>query len=152
MTDGTAAIASAATRWALARVGDRSYTGRCLAFVEDAIERPNEIEVFGGSSARESAELYELAPLPPDTPPPAGSLVFYACEGPADGAWRDWGHVGISLGDGRIVHAWDEVRVDGETDVEQLPPRAGWTAPTLIGWVPLSRVLVGHRPRQWIDG
>jgi len=151
MTD-EATFATTATRWALERIGDRAYAGRCLSFVEDAIERPNEVEVFGGSSARESAEQYGPGPYRPDAPPPAGSLVFYACEGPADGAWRDWGHVGMALGDGRVVHAWDEVRVDDATEVEALPPRAGWTPARLLGWVPLSRVLEGHRPRRGTDG
>ena len=151
MTDESA-IAHAATRWAVGKTGDRSYAGRCLAFVEDAIERPNDIEIFGGSTARESAERYGPVRYTADVPPPAGSLVFYACEGPADGAWRDWGHVGIAIGDGRVAHAWDEVRVDGATEIETLPPAAGWTSARLIGWVPLALVLEGHRPRRWTDG
>jgi len=151
MTD-EAAVARAATGWAMGRIGDRTYALRCLAFVEDAIERANGIEIFGGSSAQESAEMYGTQPLVSGTPPRAGSLVFYACEGSADGRWRDWGHVGIALGDGRVVHAWDEVRVDPAEDVETLLPRAGWSQPRLLGWVPLSRVLEGHRPRSWADG
>jgi cell wall-associated NlpC family hydrolase len=150
MTDEVAA-ARAATRWALDRLGDRSYGDRCLAFVEDAIERANGIEIFGGSSARESAEQYGPRPLP-EQPVVAGSLVFYACEGPVDGVWRDWGHVGMALGDGRVVHAWDEVRIDRAEDVETLRPRTGWSRPRLVGWVPLSRVLDGHRSRAWGDG
>jgi hypothetical protein len=151
MTD-EAAVANAATRWALDRIGDRSYAGRCLAFVEDAIERPNEIEVFGGSSARESADQYDPELYSAEAPPAAGSLVFYACDGPAAGEWRDWGHVGMALGDGRVVHAWDEVRVDEAAAIEALPPRAAWTPARLIGWVPLTRVLDGHRPRRLGDG
>ncbi len=147
-----AAVARAATDWALARIGDRSYARRCLAFVEDAIERANGIEIFGGSSAQESADLYRPRPIPAGSPPSAGSLVFYACEGPDDGTWRDWGHVGMALGDGRVVHAWDEVRVDVAEDIEALPPRAGWSQPRILGWVPLSRVLADHRPRAWPDG
>ena len=151
MTDESA-MARAATRWAVDRTGDRSYAGRCLAFVEDAIERANDIEIFGGSTAHESAERYSPDPYAADVPPPAGSLVFYACEGPSDGAWRDWGHVGIALGDGRVAHAWDEVRVDEATHVEALSPVPGWTPARLIGWVPLARVLEGHRPHDWVDG
>ena len=150
MTDETT-VAGAATRWALERIGDRSHAGRCLAFVEDAIERPNGIEVFGGSTAQESAKQYGPEPYLPDAPPVSGSLVFYECEGPADGAWRTWGHVGMALGDGRVVHAWDEVRVDDATAIEGLPPRAGWSPARLLGWVPLSRVLEGHRQRRWDD-
>jgi NlpC/P60 family len=151
MIDETA-IANAGARWALDRIGDRSYAGRCLSFVEDAIERPNDMEIFGGSTAQESADQYGPKPYRPTAPPAAGSLVFYSCEGPAEGAWRNWGHVGMALGDGRVVHAWDEVRVDGAADLEALPPRPGWSSARLIGWVPLTRVLHGHRPRRWGDG
>jgi ABC-type uncharacterized transport system permease subunit len=49
------ALAAAAIEWALARRSDSGYALRCLAFVEDASERPNGIEVFGGASAAESA-------------------------------------------------------------------------------------------------
>jgi hypothetical protein len=135
--------------WALARRGDRSYAGRCLAFVEDAFERANQIEVFGEKSAAEAADAFDLTPFDPADPPPAGALVFYACGGPLDGLVRDWGHVGIALGDGPLVHAWDEVRVDAALEVPRLQPAAGWTAPRLIGWAAAAQLLRGHRPRIW---
>jgi cell wall-associated NlpC family hydrolase len=137
--------------WALARQGDPSYALRCLAFVEDAFERANGIEVFGGDSAAESAALYRPQRYDPSRPPPSGALVFYTARGPLDGLQRDWGHVGLSLGDGTVVHAWDVVRIDDAHEVERLDPAAGWTAPRLIGWVPAARLLNGHRPRTWID-
>jgi len=147
-----AAATAAAVAWALARVGDTGYALRCLAFVEDAYERANEIEVFGGASATESAALYGLSSYSGNEPPPAGSLVFYACGGPVDGTWRDWGHVGLALGDGRVVHAWDAVRVDAAAAVEELEPAAGWTRPRLVGWASVERVLEGHRARRWPVG
>lgn len=147
-----AAAAAAAVAWAVARVGDAGYALRCLAFVEDAYERANEIEVFGGDSAAESAALYGLRDYAPDDPPPAGSLVFFACGGPVEGTWRDWGHVGLALGDGRVVHAWDEVRVDPVTAVESLDPAPGWTRARLLGWAGPERILEGHRPRRWDVG
>jgi cell wall-associated NlpC family hydrolase len=145
------AAAAAAVRWALERVGDRGYALRCLAFVEDAFERANGIEVFGGSSAAESAERYGLRPFVAGDTPPEGSFVFYATEGPIDGIRAEWGHVGLSLGDGRVVHAWDEVRVDDARAVEQLEPAPGWTPPRLRGWTEVATVLRGHRPRRWDD-
>ena len=44
--------------------------------------------------------------------PERGAFVFYdcICQGP-DGP-VNWGHCGISLGDSRIIHAWDTVRID----------------------------------------
>jgi hypothetical protein len=151
-TADQAAVTSAAVAWALARVGDEGYALRCLAFVEDAYERANDIEVFGGASATESAALYGLRPYAAEAPPPAGSLVFFACGGPVEGTWRDWGHVGLALGDGRVVHAWDVVRVDPAAAIEALEPAAGWTQPRLTGWVAPERILEGHRSRRWAVG
>jgi cell wall-associated NlpC family hydrolase len=145
------AYASSAVAWALACVGERTYPLRCLAFVEDAYERANETEVFGGASARQSAELYGVEPYRADSPPPVGSLVFYRCSGLQHGEDIDWGHVGIALGDGRIVHAWDEVRADDATAIGSLAPAAGWTKPALLGWTPVERLLSGHRRRSWTD-
>ncbi len=135
-----------AVTWALALTGSTAYATRCLAFVEDAVERSNDLEVFGGDFAAESARLYRVA-ADPGTPP-AGAFVFYESVCELFGERRDWGHVGLSLGDGRVVHAWDRVRVDGHRDIEELTAPGG--APLRwIGWVPLSRVLEGARPRTW---
>ena len=151
MTDVTEALAASAVRWALARVGERTAPGRCLAFVEDAYERANGIEIFGGSSASESAAQYGTRPYDEAEPPPAGALVFYACGGPVDGIHRDWGHVGLAIGDGRVVHALDEVRVDDVAAVGMLDLGPGWSRARLVGWTPPARVLAGHRRRDWID-
>ena len=83
------------------------------------------------------------------SPPPAGAYVFYACGGPVDGVLREWGHVGLALGDGRVVHAWDVVRVDDARAIPALPPAAGWDAPRPIGWAAPEKVLRGHAPRNW---
>jgi hypothetical protein len=117
--------------------------------VEDAYERANQIEIFGGSSAAESAEQYGTLPYDRAAPPLPGSFVFYACTGPLGGIWRPWGHVGLALGDGRVVHAWDLVRVDRADAVSALAPAAGWDPAELLGWTPAARLLQGHRPRVW---
>ena len=145
----TSELVGRALDWALARRGDPSYALRCLAFIEDAFELANQIELFGGDTAAESAALYRPRPYEHTRPPPAGSLVFYAASGQVNGAARDWGHVGLALGDGTVVHAWDVVRIDDAQDVERLTPAMGWTAPRMIGWVPAARLLRGHRRRMW---
>ena len=147
----SAGYAAGAVAWAIDRVGERTYPLRCLAFVEDAYERPNGIEVFGGDSATASAGQYGVEPYDPAAPPPAGAFGFYACAGPVDGRRCDWGHVGLALGDGRVVHAWDEVRVDDALEVQALRPAVGWTGPRLVGWTSPKRILEGHRPRAWTD-
>ncbi len=84
-----------------------------------------------------------------DAPPPAGAYVFYACGGPVDGMRREWGHVGLAMGDGRVVHAWDVVRIDDAAAISALPPAPGWDPPRLIGWAAPDQVLHGHVPRNW---
>ena len=138
-----------ALEWAVARRGNASYAGRCLAFVEDAFERPNQIEVFGEATAAEAAAALELTPYESAHPPAAGSLVFFACGGPLNGVDREWGHVGLALGDGRVVHAWNEFRVDDALESPRLRPAPGWSAARLIGWASAGQLLRGHRPRDW---
>ncbi|HAG42841.1 MAG TPA: hypothetical protein DCL31_04985, partial [Clostridium sp.] len=48
-----------AIEWAKNHLNSREYCYHCLAFVEDALERSNDIEIFGGDTAKESADLYE---------------------------------------------------------------------------------------------
>jgi cell wall-associated NlpC family hydrolase len=133
-----------AVAWALANVGSDRYALRCLSFVEDAYELPNGIEVFGGSSARESAELYEARAATGD--PPAGAFVFFDTHGPVDGVVRDWGHVGLATGDGRVVHPWTDVRVDPLAAMESLPS-GDWSPLVFAGWAAPTRILRGSRPR-----
>jgi cell wall-associated NlpC family hydrolase len=134
-----------AIEWARKQVGRTDYGLRCLSFVEDAYEIANGIEVFGGSSARESAEEYEAAKSVGE--PPAGAFVFFDTSGVVDGVERDWGHVGLAIGDGRMIHAWEQVRID---EIDQFPslPAGGWSRPVYIGFAPPSRVLMGSRLRR----
>lgn len=144
-------MAENAVSWARAWVGSTSYSTRCLAFVEDAIERANGVEIFGGDDAHASAVLYGAYTPTGDAPPPAGALVFYDSVSVISGQRRNWGHVGMSLGDGTIIHAWDRVRIDGVRAVEQLVPPPEGEPLSLVGWVPLSRVLNGSVPKTYPD-
>lgn len=125
-------------RWAESKLGSAEYAGWCLSFAEDALERGNGIEIFGGDSARESAELYSDA-LRPGLPG-RGAFVFYDCLCPSETGPVNWGHCGLCLGEGRIIHAWDVVRIDDYLEIEKLRSLTG-DHPRYIGWVPLSRVL-----------
>ena len=125
--------------WAKDKLGSREYAGWCLSFIEDALEKSNGIEIFGGDSAKESAMLYADAMR--QGPPERGTFVFYdcICQGP-DGP-VNWGHCGICFGDGRIIHAWDEVRIDDYREIEAMTALSG-DHPRYIGWVPVERVLI----------
>ena len=120
------------------QLGSSDYAGWCLSFIEDALEKSNGIEIFGGDSAKESALLYADGTRQGE--PERGTFVFYdcICQGP-DGP-VNWGHCGISLGDGRIIHAWDTVRGDDYQEIEALTTLSG-DHPKYIGWVPVERVL-----------
>lgn len=134
-----------AVAWALAHVGSRDYAFQCLGFVEDAYELSNGIVLDGYASAKEEADAFGAAEQA--GPPPRGALACYDCTGEINGETRNWGHIGLALGDGRVIHAWGVVRVDGYLAIENLPNAPGWTAPRYIGWAPLERVLVGAQTR-----
>jgi cell wall-associated NlpC family hydrolase len=135
-------IVERAIAWALEQLGSSDYALRCLSFVEDAYEIANDIEIFGGSTARESAEIYAVSGSVGE--PPAGAFVFFETSGLVDGTERDWGHVGLATGDGRMVHAWQEVRLDRIYDMPSLPS-GSWSPPAYIGFAPPARVLYGAR-------
>ncbi len=124
--------------WAEDKLGSKEYAGWCLSFIENSLEKSNVIEIFGGDSAKESALLY--ADGMRQGIPERGSFVFYdcVCQGPDDPV--DWGHCGISLGNGRVIHAWDMVRIDGYLEIEAMTALSG-DQPKSIGWVPVERVL-----------
>ncbi len=138
-------IVERAVAWALERVGSSAYGLRCLSFVEDAYEVPNRIEVFGGATARESCEVYGAADR--SGAAPRGAFVFFETAGIVDGVPRDWGHVGLALGDGRIVHAWPDIRVDELADVPGLPS-GSWSVPRYVGWAPPEVILRGAVDRS----
>ncbi len=140
MTDLVCAYVQRAVAWAEAKVGSADYPLRCLAFVEDAYELANGIVLDGYSDAGEAAAGYSATP---DGEPQRGALVFYECWGTIGERRRNWGHVGIALGDGRVVHSWGNVRVDGYREVESLANAPGWTAARYVGWAPVERVLAG---------
>lgn len=142
MTTRTAAYIEAAITWANERLGSTDYKFLCYGFLEDAYEHANGILLDGkGTSAREAADAY--GPQPGD--PPRGSYVFFDCQGSIEGVEKNYGHIGLALGEGKIVHAWDVVRIDTITEVEQLDPAPGWTKPAYLGWAPAEQILIGAK-------
>ncbi len=133
-----------AVDWAKKQLGSKAWPYRCLAFVEDAYEISNNVEIFGGDSAKESADEYGI--VNSSGFPPLGVFVFYDCFGPIKGNYKNWGHVGLSLGDGNVIHSWGAVRIDNYLDIEEL--RSGseeWRKPKYIGWTPVERIFQGYR-------
>jgi hypothetical protein len=136
-----------AVRWALAQLDSTDYLFRCLAFVEDAYEQSNQVEIFGSDTAKGSADEYEA--FRNVAFPPKGAFVFYDCWGIINGMHRNWGHVGLTIdeNEGKIIHAWDRVRIDSYLDIEELKTGPGWTKPKYIGWAPVERIFQGYRKK-----
>lgn len=124
--------------WAEQKLGCKEYAGWCLSFIEDSLEKSNGIEIFGGDSAKASALLY--ADGMRRGIPERGAFVFYDCISQGPDGPVNWGHCGVSLGDHRLVHAWDRVRIDEYREIEAMTARSG-DHPRYIGWVPIERVL-----------
>ena len=135
--------------WAGNEIGNAAYAGWCLSFIEDALEKSNGIEIFGGDSAKESAALYADAMRA--GVPERGSFVFYDCLCPGEDGPVNRGHCGIGLGDGRVIHAWDVVRIDDYLDIEKMTAVTG-DHPRYIGWIPVSRVLEQKPPEEGAEG
>lgn len=140
-------LVSNTIQWAKAHLDSTDYTYMCLGFVEDALEKSNGVEIFGGDSAKESAELYEAYQW--KGLPAEGGFVFYDCIGTINGVKANWGHVGLALDNGQIIHAWDKVRIDDYLAVETLPVAPSWEQPKYIGWVPIERIMVGYEPKEY---
>lgn len=140
-------IAKNASAWAQARLGETRYATKCLGFTEDAVERGNSIMLDGYSFAREAADHYGAQD--DGQTPPEGAWVFYDWWGTIKGERRNWGHVGIALDNGRIVHALAQVRIDGYLDVVKLLQTSDDADPRYIGWAPLSAVLERSKPHVW---
>lgn len=134
-----------AIKWAKNKVGLDEYAFKCLAFVEDAYEESNNVEIFGGSSAKESADEYEAAKN--TGTPPIGAFVFYDSSGMIFNEYKNYGHVGIHIGNGDVIHAWDRIRVDNYLDIQNLSTAPGWTSPKFIGWAPVERIFMGYRKK-----
>ena len=130
--------------WAQEKLGNTQYAGWCLAFIEDALEISNDMAIFGGDCAKESCEMYYDAIQ--TGIPERGAFVFYDCLCPGEDGIVNWGHCGISLGEGQVIHAWETVRVDDFRQIENLTSGIG-EHPKYIGWVPLKRVLL-QRPEK----
>jgi len=92
-----------AIEWAEAKkaTGTKSYSNWCLKFVSDAYRAAGvSAQSFGYASAAANAMVKHY-----DQNPPRGAIVFWDWYGTLDGVYRNWGHVGISLGNGKVIHA-----------------------------------------------
>mgnify|MGYP001810192247 FL=1 len=135
-----------AIKWALENKANTEYQYLCLAFVEDAYEQSNSIEMFGGSTAKESADMYGTNTT---KEPKRGDFVFYNSTGPSNGISKNRGHVGLCLGNNQIIHTWNRIRIDNYLEVESLQNAPGWSNPEYIGWVSPEVFLKGMVTKKY---
>ena len=94
-----------AVAWAEARIGSDKYlekdgTTYCLRFVRNAYNA-------GGLYGKDASEAYCLISHPNDRNIPVGALVFYEFK---PNGKDNWGHVGIYIGNGKVISVIREVR------------------------------------------
>ncbi len=94
--------AEVAVKWAREQIGSHRWDYYCLAFVFNAYK-----EAGIAKSSFEYAKLAEDAfRTNTDREPPYGALVFYEWKGTIDGEYKNWGHMGIHIGNNKVIHAF----------------------------------------------
>ena len=135
--------AEAAIAWAQNRLGSRHWYELCLRFAANAFMQkggpPAEVPEGTWTSALDACngdEDYDLVLQDYDSwaNAPRGVLVFF-------GETNDnqFGHVGIHLGDGTIVHSYGKVRIDKIEQAEELGE--GNLIGSYLGWA--------YPPERW---
>lgn len=113
-----------ALKWALERAGSKDYALWCLRFVANAYNA----QKSGFRTAQEAAERLGLRNSGGSAASaPAGALLFFRYIG-ADGA--NYGHVGLSLGNGRMISALTTVKIETIDQVKYWRENyLGWAFP-----------------------
>ncbi len=119
--DGDGGRGARAIEWAKAQLGRTDFKGWCLRFVAYA---------FGATHSYPTATIGANALGPrdatkPATFAPAGSLVWFHWFDRRDGV--NYGHVGISLGDGTMINAVGTVRIEPIDSPDWRARYRGWT-------------------------
>lgn len=140
-----------AISWAISQEGKTAWSGYCLGFVAKAFGQ----ESSGWTSPEDARKKLgnRFYPAATDWNPPRGALVFFS----AKGTWcdapygcidlADYGHIGIYLGNGGVVHAYGAVKVQSIVEIEQLSGRDSkgneFEIGSYIGWA--------YPPREWLE-
>ena len=119
--------AEAAVSWAKERLGRGDWSGLCMRFVANAFMQ-KEHEPAGYNAIDGAKEFYRFDQEPNGwLKAPKGALIFFDKEGT-----NDYGHVGIYLDNGSIIHAYGTVRVNTVEEVIVKPDVGrylGWSYP-----------------------
>lgn len=135
--------AETAIEWAQNNLGSDHWYELCLRFTANAFmqqgEPPSEIPEGIWTSALDAIngdEDYDLILKDPDSwnNAPRGALIFFSKT-----EENQFGHVGIYLGDGRIIHSYGKVRIDDVEQVGELD--RGRLIGSYLGWT--------YPPERW---
>lgn len=107
-------------------VGSKDYEYWCARTVAQAWGQSH--SGYEDAHAQWQAAVAQGIAHPGDHAPPRGALVFYDWTGSVGGVTDNYGHVAISLGDGRIISTSVDGRV-GITTLDHFANYDGWTPP-----------------------
>ena len=108
--------------WALSKQGNKSYAYLCQKFVADAYSQV--APRVSKETAKQAANAW--CTHPGDKNPPRGATVYYNWYGKVDGVYANYGHVGIALGDGRVIHAYGNSGVVISNKIDFMTGYIGW--------------------------
>jgi parallel beta-helix repeat protein len=119
--------AEAAINWAEQRLGRSDWSGLCMRFVANAFMQEEGKEA-GYNAIDGAREFYRFDQEPGGwLQAPKGALIFFDKDGT-----NEYGHVGIYLGNGSIIHAYGTVKVNTVEEAIAKPDVGrylGWSYP-----------------------
>jgi len=145
VTDATVDIEFADQSSALGRVGEDPRITKAIAWAEKMIGDTSyayECQIFVGDTYREtgtSPATYTCAKAAADAldakdssgTPPRGAYVFYDWSGTLNRVYKNWGHVGLSVGNGKIIHASETNPVEKSQYDKIGLTYIGWAYPSI---------------------
>ena len=117
-----------AIAWAEEMIGNGGYTYDCQTFVGDTYRKTGTSPV-GHTCAKAAADALDAKDS--SGTPLRGAYVFYDWSGTLKGVYKNWGHVGLSIGDGKIIHASGTNPVEKSQYDEIGLTYIGWAYPSV---------------------
>jgi hypothetical protein len=150
-----------AIKWAEDKYTAKSneYYFECLSFVQDAYDKESgaNTHITRYAYARKAAEELNAAKNNEGVPP-RGAFVFYKWDGDRIPYCTSCGHVGLSIGNGDIIHNYENsIKIQNYKSLKsKVHPYIGWAYPPVTPPInniyPLSGNLYGSADRKDITG
>ena len=120
---GVSALQQAMADTARSYLGNRNYNGYCQKFVRVVAESCGIYTKNGASSALDACKKWRVSTSMDDIP--VGAAVYLQRKTPGTNGYT-YGHVGIYVGVGKIVHAQDTVKCTALSDMLPYYNYLGW--------------------------